>query len=416
MTCSNSNFQSVPAFVTINITEDVFDIDLSKNNISTIDDGAFTMLLVQAFADIELDLSQNILKNISQEAFETVNKNIVYLDLSGNRLVTVPSSITNLGRLQTLLIVGNPLKMIDPTVFASIGKTLQRLSLNMSSLVFWPNSLKTLVALQELDVSGLTFSDIPKDAFEGFKNTLLELRIQDSYLPRLPASICLLTNVFEIELNSCYIDNSTLQCDSPVSSVIDLTMNNCNLTRFPDMLSVFSSLQSLQITNNRISDVEGFVIPINHPLNQLNMAFNRLTNIPFALTKLKNIEQLNLNFNRILAVQFNDLRNFTELTYLELNSNGIEKVSDDSFKLNQKLHEINMSGNKITTIPSSVKALKNLEYFDLSFNNIKCSCSNMHPVKGWNMPSNLALFGDCNSEGKSGSLMTYIQIYLRFCF
>ncbi|XP_052791376.1 probable serine/threonine-protein kinase DDB_G0278509 [Mya arenaria] len=413
MTCSNEGLLSIPKFDEIKVTNDALDIDLSKNNITVIGDSAFANFLVGGNTEIEIDLSSNRLQNITAAAFEGIAKNIVYLDISNNNLSALAGGLLELSSLQTLLANGNPVKILNDDLFKVVGESLTYFSVNMSFIVFWPESMQHLMSLKQLDLYGLRYTDIPVDAFDGFSESLLSLSLKKSYLPNIPQAVCSLKNMFQLDLEGSFIKNTTFICTSPLVSMIDLNMNECTLDRFPNMLASFPALKTLKIALNQIKDIAEVFIPMNHSLENLDMSFNRLQSIPYALTKFHLMVDLVLNFNNIMSVQIDDLKNFTSLIWLELNSNGILKISDDAFQNNINLDEINLSANNLTKIPSSVKTLSELKYLDLSFNDIKCTCSNFHLLKGWTVSNDLSLSGYCNQE--KSSLELYINDRLPYC-
>ncbi|WAQ98316.1 LRR70-like protein, partial [Mya arenaria] len=194
--------------------------------------------------------------------------------------------------------------------------------------------------------------------------------------------------MFQLDLEGSFIKNNTF---------IIMFFTACLYARFKRMqprqvskytcLS-FPALKTLKIALNQIKDIEEVFIPMNHSLENIDMSFNRLQSIPYALTKFHLMVYLVLNFNNIMSVQIDVLKNFTSLIWLKLNSNGILKISDDAFQNN-----INLGANNLTKIPSSVKPLSKLKYLDLSFNDIKCSCSNFHLLKGWTDSNDLSLSG-----------------------
>ncbi|XP_023930478.1 toll-like receptor 4 [Lingula anatina] len=134
-------------------------------------------------------------------------------------------------------------------------------------------------------------------------------------------------------------------------------------------------------------------VPVDFPDNVtvIDLSYNRITSItPGNFAHLRNLSRLYLSDNRIGKLELGAFNNklgqsdtiangsysspfrwLANLTYLDLSSNEMEKVSPTLFNNNTKLQVIDLSYNRITSItPGNFAHLRNLSRLYLSDNRI----------------------------------------------
>lgn len=135
----------------------------------------------------------------------------------------------------------------------------------------------------------------------------------------------------------------------------------------------FSSLISLDMSNNCIEDIPlvNFVGLSN--LLRLNLQKNAIEHIPSnALLALSSLEELNLAHNRIKDISLASFVGSSRLTHLNLQNNFIENIPSNAFAVLWNMEELNLSHNRIQTIGKSARSTNSsrLIMLDLSFNEI----------------------------------------------
>lgn len=163
-------------------------------------------------------------------------------------------------------------------------------------------------------------------------------------------------------------------------TVTSLTIDNTNLTTWPSWLQHFPHLQELSIDNNMISDVpDGALDLVADSLMSFSLDGNKLKAIPQALSTLTSLQTLSMIENSISDTL--NLPTESQLTTLTLSSN---KISDDeqlSLALQaytDSLHDIALDNNKLTKVPD-LSFLSEIEHLDLSHNLISDSTSGSIP-------------------------------------
>lgn len=160
-----------------------------------------------------------------------------------------------------------------------------------------------------------------------------------------------------------------------------------------------SYIEILETTFNEIDD-DAFEDIIN--LDMLNLVSLNLTSLPSSIKQLKNLKWVNLTGNKLSLfpkdslpssledvnvqnnvihhISRNDFKSFPLLTKLSLGFNGIEKLNQDTFEDLEKLAELDLEGNRLTS--SSVSRahfdkLKNLKSLNLDSNHIDVETSDL---------------------------------------
>ncbi|KAL1103305.1 hypothetical protein V6Z11_D05G430200 [Gossypium hirsutum] len=246
---------------------------------------------------------------------------LTHLDLGGNKLSgQIPSSILNLTQLEYLGIIKNSLEGSIPdevTAFPNLIYLYLDNNLLNGTLPSW---LYTAPSLWEIDLSQNQFSGHIKEfQSKSLKYILLEnTKLQGP----LPSSIFQLLNLTQLSLSSNNLSGVIefrMFSSLPNLKVLDLSYNSlsltfnttsmvnlrylylssCNLSEFPQFLKGLKSLDSLDLSCNKIEGkIPQWMQEVgNDSLTYLNVSHNSLTEVEHF--PWKNIEFLDLSSNLI---------------------------------------------------------------------------------------------------------------------
>ena len=180
---------------------------------------------------------------------------------------------------------------------------------------------------------------------------------------------------------------------------LDLAFNHLTLlpTFNMSVLSAFTGLRTLYLSNNRIQDIEDQAFNglhqlqtlylsgnrINnktdqtfsglHQLQRLDLSGNRIQNIAGqAFRRLHQLQELRLQGNRVQVIEDQAFKGLYQLQDLDLMDNRIWDITDQSFSGLHQLRKLYLSNNKIQSIASQTfRGLHLLQKLDLSSNGIK---------------------------------------------
>jgi len=149
----------------------------------------------------------------------------------------------------------------------------------------------------------------------------------------------------------------------------------------------------------------------------VDLSFNLITDIPLDLPlSLPHLKIMNLSHNKIVTVP-DSIFGFLHLEYLDLSFNNIETLPAGICLL-EKLKKLNLSNNKLKKLPTNIDQLTSLQKINLSCNQLEHL-----PISMGNIPSlEVVLISDnpliSASTAESKSLQTSSEIldHLRSCY
>uniref|UniRef100_A0A669PIX1 Leucine-rich repeat-containing protein 7 n=1 Tax=Phasianus colchicus TaxID=9054 RepID=A0A669PIX1_PHACC len=177
-------------------------------------------------------------------------KQLVYLDMSKNRIETVDLDISGCEGLEDLLLSSNMLQQLPDSI--GLLKRLTTLKVDDNQLTILPNAIGNLSLLEEFDCSCNELESLPSTI--GYLHNLRTLAVDENFLPELPR-----------EIGSC-------------KNVTVMSLRSNKLEFLPDEIG---QMQKLRV---------------------LNLSDNRLKNLPFTFTKLKELAALWLSDNQSKAL------------------------------------------------------------------------------------------------------------------
>ncbi|KAL7385416.1 hypothetical protein ABVT39_021583 [Epinephelus coioides] len=302
------------------------------------------------------------------------NTSQVLFDCRGRRLNAVPLGITS--NATELDLSENLMKNISADSFSNLP-SLTRLDLSWANknkaVIITANAFKNLTKLHKLSLTGTRLNEIPG-------NLPLSLEILDLSYNQIMfldnSSLVGLTNVTKLLLSrNCYTWNPcgrsvTIMEDSfavmTKLDTLDLSFNN--LTHVPKGLP--QSLSVLILASNMIQHISKYDFLGLQNLKALKIQGNcqRCHNAPYPCVPCQ---------NGSLTIHPEAFHNLTQLETLNLGGNSLDYLNPSWFVSLNKLKQLFLSFNfllkEITQESTYLKYLPKLERMDLSFNfALKC--------------------------------------------
>lgn len=266
------------------------------------------------------------------------------------------------------------LRAIDPTQLfdLQVAETATRLEIACSLDVLYGselaiNTFSRLQKLAELQIDSCKMQRLNANTFEGLMS-LKRLTVQTHNAVWGPGK------TLEILPQTFY----------GLRELNELNLNDNNIRQLPE--GVWCAMQNLQILNltlNRIRSAEslGFsekLCTLNGAsggaeLQVLDVSFNELRALPdvWGASRLRRLQQLNLQHNNISSLANNALAGLSSLRILNLSYNHLETLPADAFAGNKELREIHLQGNELYDLPKGLlHRLEQLVVLDLSGNQL----------------------------------------------
>lgn len=231
----------------------------------------------------------------------------------------------------------------------------------------FPPSVSGFSKLQKLDLSSNQLMGEIAPALSSLNN-LVRLDISHNRLTGDPAALIIpLFNLKEISIgnnNFAFADLNTFLQNFPALRVLDLSQ--LGLTAVPSNISTLTSLESLNLSNNTISQNFGALSALAN-LKELNFSGNQLIQIPSQLSSLTGLTSLDLSRNLFATSYSAALASLKNLEWLSLADNQITAFPTELSQLKKLVH-FNISDNKISGGFGSLLVLKDLEQLYLDKN------------------------------------------------
>lgn len=394
------------------------DLDLSSNKLKNFPeelnnnrDLEIVNLFDNKLSSINLTSTLFHTVNLGHNLFPTVPnipENITTLGYSFNVLEQFNESFPNINNLINLSLNQCNLKLISPTLCCS---NMKRLELSMNNLSEVPDISQLAPQLEAIDLSDNLLTTFPN-----FPSTIKEINLSGNQITEIPGTVQSLTALTKLNVahnqitgfpaladTIVFIDASYNQIDTvsefdaPVLELVNFTSNN--LITIPVFRT--TTLKVYLLGNNKISYIN--VEAISPAATLLNLFGNQITDIPPAIYSTA-VENINLYNNKIESLPY-DLSNWAGLQILNISGNKISTIPSipvglaqlfagycelsslpDTLAECQRLVVLSVPGNHIMTIPTlqAVRILnasrnkliyfpelpQTVESLDLSFNGI----------------------------------------------
>ncbi|WRT69993.1 uncharacterized protein IL334_006986 [Kwoniella shivajii] len=193
-----------------------------------------------------------------------------------------------------------------------------------------------------LNVSSNPMTDIPLDFIQACTN-LKELRMSYMALKRVPNSIRASTTLARLDVSCNRIADLESVPLNEVETLVSLKVQNNKLTSMPSYFAQIRSLKYLNISNNKFEVFPAVICEMSN-LVDLDLSFNNIAELPSKMSDLKSLERL--------ALFSNELTSFPP-----------------SFSTLANLRILDVRRNKLTDL-TAVYALPNLATLQADHNNI----------------------------------------------
>jgi Leucine-rich repeat (LRR) protein len=145
----------------------------------------------------------------------------------------------------------------------------------------------------------------------------------------------------------------------------ELDLAYCQLEQIPAILAGLSGLHSLRLQGNRLTAIPEALFSAWEKMEVLDLSQNRFETIPHGIVALPHLRSLNLSYNKLTALP-NDLDSMHQLRILDLSNNRLTGFPDTLLRLPQ-LEMLNLShNNRLSRLPNEIEKMTRLEALDLS--------------------------------------------------
>ncbi len=296
-----------------------------------------------------LDLSNNNIRKIKVNNSLINLRKIILID---NQIISI-EGLENLDKIEDIYFAGNPL-------FQKLTNVKHPMSRNI--YVSWTmdrddrdiiNELKKkylknlhLFSLQENNDSYYNVRD------KQIKELALKITIP-AYIEPILKLVLQLKNIEKLSIKANLRFIPSIIGNFKFLKELDLHLNE--LVDIPDFFPNLLSLETLDLSNNRLEALPGPICKLKY-LKNLDLAYNKIQRLPEKFSDLKSLETLDLSYNILKELSMSILK-LTSLKSLVLRDNYISKIPKLIGEL-KLLELIDLRDNNLSEIPDSIKSLK----------------------------------------------------------
>ncbi|XP_070499542.1 protein artichoke [Chironomus tepperi] len=385
-------------------------LTLSGNNLNVMQSlsSPYTDYMLKSPSIEELDISNCNMQAFLPTAFSQM-KNIIYINLAGNKLETLPEGLFDKTEtIEELDLSYNKIVTLPKNIFNKTSLAILHLKYNeiVSNLEFITKDV------QKLDISYNRITTINNQMFKNMEN-LSFLSLKGNKIKRInPAAFVPLKNLRHIDLSFNDLDS--------LSSLTFLKNSDLEVIRINDNIRLKTlpadgfetNAKSFHVflfdaSNCDLSNLGENTFKTMPFITRLSLSGNNIENIPKNLfSPLLRLMDLDLSNNLIATLNQQIFWNNQDLQMLNLAANPLESLSPKIFQATPYLQKLDVSDCDLVTLwhDSSMsirvgELLKNLKVFNASNNDIKniyaSDLSTMKNLKVFDLKNNPL---ECNDE------------------
>ncbi|KAA0190215.1 hypothetical protein FBUS_03522 [Fasciolopsis buskii] len=297
------------------------------------------------------------------------------LDISGNPLGQIPDEISYLRQLRCLIAKHMGLQTI-PNQLTNCNR-LQVLNLYGNQITTLPEELHKLQRLEQLYLDCRNFIKVVTTHNKQMSKSFgpnLSARTPNLFVQSLPKSLQTVLTDRESEHPGPAEDMNRASRSIIEKIKTLLKKGKMKSLHLPNVIFRLKSIRFLRLEQSSLN-----VLPENlgvmKLLESLNLAGNYFRQIPSELSGLhRSLKYLDLSDN-ILADGYNSLpagfgKQLPNLTHLRMKHMGLREIEPESMVGFKRLRVLDLSENKITSIPDEMNELPELYSLDLSKNRL----------------------------------------------
>ncbi|KAK5987569.1 Adenylate cyclase [Cladobotryum mycophilum] len=200
-----------------------------------------------------------------------------------------------------------------------------QVDLSGRNLITIPISLYSKATeISELNLSRNLSLDVPRDFIQSCKS-LRAIRYNNNEARKLPPSLSR-----AIKLDHLDVSNNRLEQLEHVElnllvSLAKMNLSNNRLIHLPPYFGAYETLRTLNISSNFLDQFPVFLCELTS-LTELDLSFNAIAELPAEIGKLKNLKSFHITNNRLTNSLPDTFQNLTGLQHLDIKYNSITSI------------------------------------------------------------------------------------------
>ncbi|KAI9810355.1 MAG: cysteinyl-tRNA synthetase [Pycnora praestabilis] len=198
--------------------------------------------------------------------------------------------------------------------------------------------------------------DVPKDFIQGCIN-LREIKYISNEAWHLPPSLSLATRLTVLDISNNRLEQLEHAELDKLPSLVSIKMSNNKLTSLPSYFGKFRSLRSLNISSNYLEEFSDFLCDLKS-LVDLDISFNSISGLP-RIGQLATLERLWATNNRITGAFPESANRLKNLKEVDIRHNGLTSI--DVIAELPRLEQLIAGHNSISSFEGSFSRIRTLQ-------------------------------------------------------
>ncbi|KAK4984663.1 hypothetical protein LTR50_006454 [Elasticomyces elasticus] len=195
--------------------------------------------------------------------------------------------------------------------------------------------------------------DVPKDFIQSCSN-LREIKYTSNEAWRLPPSLCLANRLTTLDVSNNRLEQLEHADLHKLRGLLSLKLSNNKLTRLPSYFGNYQALRSLNLSSNSLTEFPDFLCNIR-TLKDLDVSFNSITVLP-NVSQLVNLERLWATNNKLAGAFPDAFKNLENLQEIDVRFNALDNI--DILAELPKLEHLMIGHNAISAFEGSFSRIK----------------------------------------------------------
>ena len=224
------------------------------------------------------------------------------------------------------------------------------------SLVTIPITLyQKATEIVSLNLSRNLSLDVPKDFIQGCVN-LREMKLISNEAWQLPSSLSLASKLQVLDISNNRLEQLEHAELEKLENLISIKMSNNKLTHLPSHFGQYKALRSLNLSSNYLETFPDFLCGLQS-LVDLDISFNSITALP-NIGQLVTLERLWATNNRLMGAFEDDFKALRNLKEVDVRFNGISNI--DVIAQLPRLEQLMIGHNAISAFEGSFATIRTL--------------------------------------------------------
>ncbi|OBW66428.1 MAG: Amino acid permease [Aureobasidium pullulans] len=195
--------------------------------------------------------------------------------------------------------------------------------------------------------------DIPKDFIQSCSN-LREIKYTSNEAWKLPASICLASRLTMLDVSNNRLEQMQHADLHKLHNLVSLKLSNNKLTSLPAYFGCYQALRSLNLASNNLDTFPDFLCELRTVVD-LDISFNGISALP-KIGKLVNLERLFATNNKLSGSFPETFKHLVKLTQIDIRFNALDNI--DIMAQLPQLEHLLVGHNSIAAYEASFYRIK----------------------------------------------------------